>query len=68
MRQNHGDLLSQCVSENVCTELWYDEKVRYLDISDDMRPWSAEDVGDVNNWDISTRHGVLVAVPELLGR
>lgn len=48
MHQNHGDLLSPCVSENVCTELWYDEKVEYLDISDDMRPWSVEDVGDVN--------------------
>lgn len=48
MRQNHGDLLSPCVSENVCTELWYDEKFEYLDISDDMRPWSVEDLGDVN--------------------
>lgn len=46
MRPNSARLLKPCVSENICTELWYVVNFEQLFISDDMRPWSVGDIGD----------------------
>ncbi|CCI10828.1 unnamed protein product [Albugo candida] len=50
MHQSSSDLLSPCISGNSCTELWHDETAEQLAISDDMRPWSVVDIGDLNDF------------------
>lgn len=49
MRLIYDALLTPCIAQHSCTELWYDRKVEQLVISDDNRPFSFVGIGDTNN-------------------
>lgn len=53
---------------NSCKELCYDERVKQLFISNDMLPWSVDDVEDVNSCDKSSNHLAFIPLSELVAR